>query len=160
MSSAEGAPARDLAEVVLLRGATLLRADTLEEVATLGRDGSWRTPDGAVTDAIAVPLPRAAAVVTPAARAAALRGRDAAWLADALEVVGELARERRHLTVDDCWAQIAAPPRDPRQMSALMVAAQKEGLIEKTHAHRPSVRRTNGGRAVRVWLSLAYRGEP
>lgn len=44
MSRAATRPAQDLAEVVLPRGATLLRADSLEEVATLRRDGLWRTP--------------------------------------------------------------------------------------------------------------------
>jgi hypothetical protein len=160
MSRAESQLTRELAEVILLRGATLLRADSLEEIATLGADGLWRTPDGAITDAIGVPRPKAAAVVSPAARAAATQDQDAAWLEQALDVVRELARQHRHLTVDDCWANVAAPPRDPRQMSALMVAAQKQGLIQKTSAHRPSTRPTNGGRSVRVWRSLTYRGGP
>jgi hypothetical protein len=60
---------------------------------------------------------------------AANRDKDAAWLARALDVVRELARQRKHLTVDDCWANVVVPPREPRQMSALMVAAQKQGLI-------------------------------
>jgi hypothetical protein len=144
------------AEVVLLRGATLLRADTLEEIAVLGADGLWRTPDGVVADAISVPKPTATAVVKPAARAAAHRAQDAAWLEQALDVLRNLARERMDLTVDDCWAHITSPPRDPRQMSALMVAAQKEGMVQKTSAHRPSTRPTNGGRTVRVWRSLIY----
>jgi hypothetical protein len=160
VSRATTRAARELAEVVLLRGATLLRADSLEEIATLGPDGLWRTPDGAITDAIGLPKPEAAAVVHPAARAAAHRDQDAAWLEQALDVVRELARQHRHLTVDDCWANVGAPPRDPRQMSALMVAAQKQGLIQKSSAHRPSTRPTNGGRSVRVWRSLTYRGGP
>jgi hypothetical protein len=160
VSGAASRPARELAEVVLLRGATLLRADSLEEIATLGPDGLWRTPGGAVTDAIGVPEPKAAAVISPAARAAAHRDQDAAWRELALDVVRALAREHKHLTVDDCWANVAAPPRDPRQMSALMVAAQKQGLIQRTSAHRPSTRPTNGGRSVRVWRSLTHRGGP
>lgn len=156
MNAARGIGA---AEVVLLRGATLVRADTLEEIATLGADGLWRTPDNVVADAISVPQPTAAAVVKPGDRAAAHRAQDAAWLEQALEVVRQLARERRDLTVDDCWARMALPPRDPRQMSALMVAAQKARLIQKTSAHRSSVRPANGGRTVRVWRSLTCSGE-
>jgi hypothetical protein len=156
VSRAASRQAPDLAEVVLLRGATLLRADSLEELATLGPDGLWRTPDGAVTDALAVQRPKPAPVVTPAAQAAARGRQDAAWLGEALDVGRQLARERKRLTVDDCWAHVAAPPRDPRQMSALMVTAEREGLIQKTSAHVPSVRPTNGGRTVRVWRSLTY----
>jgi hypothetical protein len=159
MSRAASLLALNQAEVVLLRGAALVRADTLEEIAVLGPDGLWRTPDGVVTDAISVPQPTATAVVKPAARTAAHRAQDAAWLGQALDVVRHLARESHDVTVDDCWTHIAAPPRDPRQMSALMVAAQKRGLIEKTSAHRPSARPTNGGRTVRVWRSLTYAGD-
>lgn len=156
MSRGATPPARQLAEVVFLRGATLLCADSLEELATLGPDGRWRTPDGVVTDAIAVSQPTAATVVASAACAAARRDQDMAWLDAALNAVADLARERTQLTVDDCWAHVPAPPRNPRQMSALMVAAQKRGLIQKTSAHRPSVRPANGGRTVRVWRSLTY----
>lgn len=152
--------AQDLADVVLLRGATLLRAGSLAELATLGKDGIWRTPDGAVTDAIGVPRPEAAAVVTPAARTAADRDQDSAWLEHALHAVVRRAHERSDLTVDDYWAAIAAPPRDPRQMSALILTAQNAGPLEKTAAHRPSTRPTNGGRSVRVWRSLTCRGKP
>jgi len=42
-------------EIVLLRGSSLLHADTLQPIVTLGEDGVWRTPDGAITDAIGVP---------------------------------------------------------------------------------------------------------
>jgi hypothetical protein len=146
--------AQDLADVALLR------AGSLAGLATLGDDGTWRTPDGAVTDAIAVPRPEAAAVVNPAARTAAHRDQDTAWLEHALDAIARLARERRDLTVDECWAATAARPRDPRQMSALIVSAQNAGLIEKTAAHRPSTRPSNGGRSVHVWRSLTYQGKP
>jgi hypothetical protein len=36
------------------------------------------------------------------------------------------------------------------------VLAQQQGLIEKTSAHRRSIRPTNGGRTVRVWRSLVF----
>jgi hypothetical protein len=91
----------DLAEVVLLRVAALLRADSLEEIATLGPDALWHTPDGAATDALALPQPKAAAVVTPAARAAAERDQETTWLDEALDIVREPARDRKHLTIDD-----------------------------------------------------------
>lgn len=143
-------------EVVLLRGSSLLRADTLEEIATLGTDGQWRSPEGIVTDAIAMPRHTPHAVINPKAAAAAHREQDQAWIADALQRVAELASQKRDLTVDDCWIVLTMPPRRPSLMSALMVTAQQRGLIEKTAAHRRSVRPTNGGRTVRVWRSRVY----
>jgi hypothetical protein len=143
-------------EIVLLRGSTLLRADTLEEIATLGADGQWRSPDGIMTDAIGVPQQAAKAIITSKAAAAAHREQDRAWITGQLERVRELARRKRDLTVDDCWIALTMPPRRPSLMSALMVAAQQRGLIEKTSVHRRSVRPTNGGRTVRVWRSRVY----
>jgi hypothetical protein len=35
-------------EIVLLRGASILHAESLTEIATLEDDGQWRAPDGAV----------------------------------------------------------------------------------------------------------------
>lgn len=145
-------------EVVLLRGSTLRRADTLQEIATLGPDGQWRNPEGIVTDAIAVPRHTPHAVISPKAAATAHRERDQAWIAEQLERVAELARRNRQLTVDDCWIALTMPPRRPSLMSTLMVAAQQHGFIEKTDEHRRSTRPTNGGRTVRVWRSRVYTG--
>jgi hypothetical protein len=147
-----------ISEIVLLRGATLLRADTLEPIATLHDDGQWRNPEGIVTDAIGVPRTEAKAIVTSKAAAEANRKRDQAWIAEQLERIAEIARARRDLTVDDCWRVLTMPPRKPSLMSSLMVAAQHRGLIEKTSAHRRSVRPINGGRTVRVWRSRVYTG--
>jgi hypothetical protein len=143
-------------ELVLLRGSTLLRADTLEEIATLGADGCWRDPNGIVTDSIGIPKQTAKAIITSKAAAAAHREQDQAWITVQLERVAELASRSRDLTVDDCWTVLTMPPRRPSLMSTLMVAAAQQGLIEKTSAHRRSIRPTNGGRTVRVWRSRVY----
>jgi len=143
-------------EIVLLRGASLLHADTLQEIATLGPDGMWRAPDGAITDAIGVPAQTARAIVTPSAQRAAHQAQDAVWLAQALDVLRTLAASQRDLTVDDCWAAVSMPPRTPFLMSRLMVIAAKDGLVEKTGRHRRSIRPINGGRTVRVWRSRVH----
>lgn len=143
-------------EIVLLRGASLLHADTLLEIATLGGDGQWRTPDGAITDAIGVPQQAARAIVKPEQARAAHREQDAAWIKQALVTVRDLALRNKEVTVDDCWMAVAMPPRKPSAMSALMVASSREGLIEKTARHRLSIRPINGGRSVRVWRSRIY----
>jgi hypothetical protein len=143
-------------ELVLLRGATLLHSETLQEIATLGEDGEWRTPEGLVTDSIGVPDNGARAIVKPDALRKAHREQDAAWLAQALVQLRAIARRQKNLTVDDCWLHISMPPRTGAQMSALMVAGGREQFIETTDEERPSTRPTNGGRRVRVWRSLIY----
>lgn len=143
-------------EILLLRGASILRAGTLDELATLGEDGQWRTPQGLVTDSIGLPLQTLDAIVKPAALREAHRKQDAAWLQDALLVLRKIALRSDRLTVDDCWRELDRPPRHHSQMSALMLAGQRRGWIEKTSAHRRSVRTVNGGRTVRVWRSRVY----
>jgi hypothetical protein len=143
-------------ELVLLRGASILHAETLLEIATLGDDGRWRTPEGAITDSIGIPHPAAKAIVKPDAARAAHKAQDAVWLKQALAVLEELATRQKEVTVDDCWTHMAMPPRKPSLMSTLMVAAGRDGVIEKTTRHRRSIRPINGGRTVRVWRSLIY----
>jgi hypothetical protein len=143
-------------EIVLLRGSSLLHAETLEEIATLDVDGQWRTPDGAIADAIGVPRAAAHAITTPGSETAQRREHDEAWLLDALKVLERIAATKPQLTVDDCWAAIDVPPRRPHLMSRLMVRAKALGLIEMTDAHERSLRPINGGRTVRVWRSLTY----
>ena len=119
----------------------------------------WRAPDGAVTDAIGVPHQAATAIVKPAEQQAADQAHDAAWIEQALKVVRQVASQRRDITVDDIRMALSATPRKPSLMSTLMVAAARQGLIEKTSVHRPSVRTVNGGRTVRVWNSLIHETE-
>lgn len=148
-------------EIVLLRGASLLRADTLQPIATLGEDGMWRTPGGAITDAIGVPQQAARAIVKPAEQRTADRAQDAAWIEHALNTVRNVAAATPHVTVNDVRAALTVPPPKPSLMSTLMVAAKREGLIEETTAHRRSIRPINGGRTVRIWRSLIYKpGRP
>jgi hypothetical protein len=151
-------PATPKTEILLLRGSSLLDAETLHPIATLGEDGVWRTPEGAVTDSIAVPRQAATAIVKPAEQLAAEKAQDATWVAGQLERVAELAHSQRDLTVDDCRAVLTARPYKSSLMSSLMVAAAHRGLIEKTSDHRRTSRATSGGRSVRVWRSRVYTG--
>jgi hypothetical protein len=143
-------------DLVLLRGSNLLYAETLQTIATLGEDGLWRAPDGAVTDAIGVPHQAAIAIVKPAEQQAADRAHDVAWIEQSLKAVREVASQQEDITVDDIRMALSAKPRKPSLMSTLMVAAARQGLIEKTSTHRPSIRKVNGGRTVRVWKSLIH----
>jgi len=150
----------ETAEIVLLRGSSLLHADTLVVIATLDAEGVWRTPDGVVTDAIGVPRQSASAIVKPEAQKAAHREQDAKWVNETLGTVREIAERQQDMTVDDVWAAVKMPPRKQLVMSPLMVAAARAGMIEQTNDHRPSARPFNGGRQVRVWRSLINTAGP
>ncbi len=140
--------------IVLLRGASVRSADTLEELATLGPDGNWRTPDGAITDAIGLPQKTPQAIVTPEQARAVHQASDAAWHAGALDVLRAIALRQEEITVDDLWQAIPEKPRRPRQVTNVILAARAEGLIERTSRHRQSARSARHGRPVRVWRSL------
>jgi hypothetical protein len=142
--------------MVLLRGASVRRADTLEELATLGGDGNWRTPEGAITDAIGLPQQTPRALITPKHARALHEASDAAWQAQALRVLREIAVRQEEITVDDLWRAIPEKPRQPRQVTSVVLAARAQGLIERTSRHRPSTRSARHGRPVRVWRSLVF----
>jgi hypothetical protein len=140
--------------LVLLRGASVRRADTLEELATLSTDGNWRTPESAITDAIGLPQQTPQAVITPKQARAIHEASDAAWQAQALRLLREIAVRQEEITVDDLWCAIPEKPRRPRQVTNGILAARAEGVIEITSRHRPSERSARHGPPVRVWRSL------
>jgi hypothetical protein len=145
--------------VVRFAGPTLYAGDTGEPIATLGDDGAWRTPDGVVTDGLELPQPRLQPAVTPKAVAARNRELDAAWLKAARPVVERLARELAEFTTDEVWERLEHPPREGRQLGALMTDRQRAGLIAATEAHRPSTRPNVNRRPIRIWRSLVHHPE-
>jgi hypothetical protein len=139
-------------------GRVLRAGDTGTELATLGADGVWRTPDGIVTEGLEVPEPTLKAAVSGPAIAARNRELDAAWLDAALVVVEGLARKIDEFTTDEVWERLEHPPREGRLLGALMHAAKRAGLIDPTDRHRPSRRPNVNRRPVRVWRSLVNDG--
>lgn len=142
--------------LVLLRGVSVRRADTLEELATLGADGNWRTPEGAITDAIGLPQQTPQAVITPKQARVVHEVSDAAWQAQTLRLLREIAARQEEITVDDLWCAMPEKPRRPRQITNVILAARADGVIERTSRHRQSVRSARHGRLVRVWRSLIF----
>ncbi len=141
--------------LVLLKGPRLLRPDG-SVLAVLENDGRWYTPQGLPSSGICVPVVKVDAYVRPQIRAAAARANDRAWLTAAVEKIHELAAAQASITSDDVWAVLEMPPRQSRMIGNALVAAQQAGLIEPTAEHRPSRRRENHSRPVRVWKSLRY----
>lgn len=80
------------------------------------------------------------------------------WLAAAATAVAMLSMFETEFTSDDVWeclAEVEAPA-EPRALGAVMVAAARSGLIEKTDRVRNSVRVECHARPVAVWRSLRY----
>jgi hypothetical protein len=150
-----GQPAPPARLVVRLDGRTLRAGDSGEPI-TLGDDGAWRTPEGIVTDGLELPEPRVRPAVSPGAVATRNRELDAAWLDAAVQIVQRLARELAEFTTDDVWERLEHPPREGRQLGALMTSCQRAGLIAPTDAHRPSTRPNVNRRPIRIWRSLAH----
>lgn len=137
--------------LVLLDGPTLRNPDgtILAEL----HEGCWRTPDGLPCTGLEVPAVKARPQVPAAAEEAARRERDEAWMSSAVAAIRTLAQHQATLTGDDVWAAIDMPPRQSRMIGNALACAQRAGVIEKTEEHRPSVRRENHSRPVRVWRS-------
>jgi hypothetical protein len=140
--------------VVRFCGRALVDPETGVELAALGEDGTWRTPDGVETDGLCLPVARVRAQRSEAAVAKRNRDLDAAWLEQSLGVVERLADELERFTTDEVWARLESPPREGRQLGALMRAAARAGWIEQTDSHRPSTRPNVNRRPVRIWRSL------
>lgn len=139
---------------IQLDGTTLRDSDGAE-IATLTAAG-WIDPDGVRTERVRIPFDAPRAVLSAADAARHQRETDAAWLSDALEIPRAVAGANATFTVDDVWAAIRMPPRDPRaQMSRLMRAGERDSLMRLTGATRPCAR-NDGGRRVRVWRSLIH----
>jgi hypothetical protein len=122
-------------------------------LAELGEDGCWHTTDGLPCEGLTIPAAKATAHVAPAVRDAAHRAADEAWMSSAVAAIGQLAQQQATLTSDDVWAAIEMPPRQSRMIGNALARAQRAGVIETTEEHRPSVRRENHSRPVRVWRS-------
>jgi hypothetical protein len=151
--SAREASPRSYVEIEL-DGMTL-RDSQGGEIATFTA-GGWLNPGGIRTDRLQIPLGSPTAMLKPADVAEHQRKADAAWLDDALGVLRDVAGTRQSFTVDDVWQTLQMPPRDARnQMSRLMRAGEREGLMRLTDQTRPCAR-NNGGRRVRVWRSLIH----
>lgn len=116
-------------------------------------DGSWCTPDGMPCQGLEIPEVKAQAYVPASIREDARRARDEVWIAGAVQAIERIASSQATLTSDHVWAAIDMPPRQSRMIGNALARAQRAGVIAKTEEHRPSVRRENHSRPVRVWRS-------
>jgi len=144
--------------LVLLDGPVLRNPDGT--ILAQLEHGSWYTTDGLPCRGLEVPAVRAQTHVPASIREDARRARDEAWITGAVQAIERIAASRATLTSDDVWAALAMPPRQSRMIGNALARAQRAGVIEKTEEHRPSVRRENHSRPVRVWRSLRHGTQP
>lgn len=117
-------------------------------LAELAADGHWYTADGNLAHGL---------TETPSRlRNPDTIERDAAWMRQAVEIITEIAEQQPYLTSDDVWARVEAQPSESRMMGNALVRAEHARIISPTPEHRPSRRKANHRRPVRLWRSLRH----
>jgi hypothetical protein len=85
----------------------------------------------------------------------------AEWNRKAFAAIVWVAEHQARLVNDDVWDVLDSwgvpRPPEPRALGMQMILAAKAGYIQKTTEDKPSRRRENSGRPVRIWRSLAYK---
>jgi len=117
-------------------------------LAELAADGHWYTSDGNLAHGLteASSRPRDAATIE----------RDAAWMREAVAIITEIAEQQPYLTGDDVWERVEVQPSESRMMGNALVRAEHARIITPTPEHRPSRRKENHRRPVRLWRSLRH----
>lgn len=83
---------------------------------------------------------------------------DTAWAAQTLDIIKQIATDTFDFTTDDIWQALAETslptPHEPRALGALMLTAQRAGLIAPTDRYRQSQRPKCHARPIRVWQAV------
>ncbi len=124
-------------------------------LAQLAPDGHWYTGAGRECRGLSL-LAGKGASRAPRDRTETVRRADALWMTEAMQALGRLAHTHEVFTSDELWAELEKPPRESRMIGNAFTRARAAGVIAPTHDHRPSGRKENHGRPVRVWCSLRY----
>ena len=86
----------------------------------------------------------------------ASEGAGEEWFRDAYRAVVELARSCDAFTSDHVWATGLRKPEEPRALGAVMLRAQKDGVIEARREFRQTAQASRHRAPVRVWRSLLH----
>jgi len=81
-------------------------------------------------------------------------GASDGWMNAAVHIVLRLCKSQSHFTTDDIVCAESAP--EPRIWGAVMRECAKLKYCEPTDRTRPSARKSNHARPVRVWKSLIF----
>ncbi len=88
-----------------------------------------------------------------------LRAADGAgeeWLRLAYAAIVALARSCDSFTADHVWASGLPKPDEPRALGAVMLRAQRDGVIEPLRVFRQTAQASRHRAPVRVWRSLLH----
>jgi hypothetical protein len=135
---------------VVFDGPRLLDRDG-HVLAELAPDGHWYSEQGLACLGLNVDVEKPGTAVSEQDKEA-----DEAWMRHANEVIVRVARAQELFTSDDLWAGLKSDPRESRMIGNALSRARSAGVIAPTHEHRPSGRKENHSRPVRVWRSLPY----
>ena len=85
-------------------------------------------------------------------------GRTQKWRDDAYQAVERCARERQYLISDDCWRYMQPRQRkgEARALGAILLKAQRAGMITGTNEYRQTARVSAHAARVRVWRSNVF----
>ena len=86
----------------------------------------------------------------------AIDGAGDEWAELAYRTVVELARSCDAFTSDHVWATGLAKPAEPRALGAVMMRAQREGVIEPRREFRQTAQAARHRAPVRVWRSMLH----
>jgi len=117
-------------------------------LAELAGDGHWYTGDGQLAHGLTETHSRL--------RDADTIEQDAAWMRETVAIIAEIAEQQPYLTSDDVWERVQAQPGESRMMGNALVRAEHARIISPTPEHRPSRRKENHRRPVRMWRSLRH----
>jgi len=80
---------------------------------------------------------------------------DPTWATETMLIIKQIATNTFDFTTDDIWQALSETslptPHEPRALGALMIAAQRAGLIAPTDRYRQSQRPECHARPIRVW---------
>lgn len=80
---------------------------------------------------------------------------DPTWATETMLIIKQIATNTFDFTTDDIWQALSETslptPHEPRALGALMIAAQRAGLITPTDRYRQSQRPECHARPIRVW---------
>jgi hypothetical protein len=83
---------------------------------------------------------------------------DPTWATETMLIIKQIATNTFDFTTDDIWQQLSETslptPHEPRALGALMIAAQRAGLITPTDRYRQSKRPECHARPIRVWQAV------
>lgn len=122
---------------------TIRTTDVRKQTSTTNHDRERQNKMTAATDTRDKAIAQVATNTNPA------------WATETMLIIKQIATNTFDFTTDDIWQALSETslptPHEPRALGALMIAAQRAGLIAPTDRYRQSKRPECHARPIRVW---------